>query len=515
MGDVSMGSWRPTRPVVRWAVCVVVAALVLGTGVPALYDWWQQREARCAEGVTRLGPLDECVGVSDGVGEPDFAFDQHLADIQRRIGKENRRVVDDAEGGNGGESESAGTGGAGRSYVTIAYMTSLTVQSDDSNSEGAVRRQLQGAYLAQYRANRGDQPGSQKIRLLVANTGSGAAHWEHTVDQLIEMSTAGKRQDRVLAVAGLGPSTDRNRAAMRKLSEHGIAMVASTMTATNLTGIPGLVRVAPTNRDEARAASAFLKRHDFRSAVIVQDEAEANLYAQTLAEEFRKVYPDKKHHLPEENAGYDASRPDSWEGELYWITRTLCDEKPDVVYFAGRGKHLMTFINSLANRTCQWRDFTVMTGDDTTNLTPSQLRAAAAKGIDVYYTGLAHPDMWRDHPDAVSAPSAEYFQEGGWMSKTFPSDPRDDAQALMAHDATLTCVRAVRMAAHEGSTLTGAATARMFRQMRGRNQQVEGASGFLAFRNNGDPLNKAVPILKLERDGHFTLDDVVLGDHAR
>ncbi|WP_051722525.1 ABC transporter substrate-binding protein [Streptomyces albus] len=493
-----MEMWRPTRPVVHWAVGILVAALVLGLGAPRLYGWWQEREIQClegAEGVEKHGPDEECVGVTDGVTDPKFAFAGHLTGIQRKIGAENRRVMKEE-----------------KNYVTLAYMTSLTVEKDDSNSRDAVRRQLQGAYLAQYRANRDDLSGSPEIRLLVANTGSGAEHWQYTVDRLIALSRAERREERLLAVTGLGPSTDENKKAMKRLSEEGIAMVASTMSATNLTDIPGLVRVAPTNRDEARAASAFLKKRGYEDAVIVQDEAAGNLYARTLAEEFREVFPDKKHTLPEENSGYDASQPDSWEGELRWIVQNLCGEEPDVVYFAGRGKHLMSFINKLANRKCQQRDFTVMTGDDTTNLTTDQLREAAEKGVVVYYTGLAHPDMWEGDRTAVSRPSAAFFQEGGLMSGLFPSERRDDAQAMMAHDAVLTAITAVRMTSLDGSELSGRAVARRFRQLRGRDQGVEGASGFLSFRNNGDPIDRAVPVLKLGPNGHFALDDVIRGD---
>jgi ABC-type branched-subunit amino acid transport system substrate-binding protein len=490
-----MDGWRPTRPVIRKAVFALVVVLVVGIGGPLLRDWWQERQDRCAEGVVRRGPQRECVGVSDGVADTKFAFTGDLKEVQQKIGAENRRLVEDKE-----------------NYVTVVYMTSLTVKKDDSNSEAAVKRQLQGAYLAQHRANQGDLSGAPKIRLLVANTGSGAAQWEYTVDRLIRLSTSKDRRERLLAVMGLGPSTDRNRQAMRRLSQHGIAMVASTMSATNLTDIPGLVRVAPTNRDEARAASQYLKAKGFKSSVIVQDEAEANLYARTLAVEFVREFPDRQgHKLLAETAGYDASKPDSWENELYWITRTLCDQKPDVVYFAGRGKQLMAFINSLSNRTCQDQDFTVMTGDDTTNLTPSQLRAAAEKGIAVLSTALAHPDMWQKDKDSVSESSAGFFREGGWMSEQFPSDPRDDGQAIMAHDATLTAIRGIRMASREGDALTSDSVARMFRQMRGTTQRVEGASGFLSFRNNGDPIDKAIPVLRLEKDGRFKLDDVVRG----
>ncbi|KAF4406331.1 MULTISPECIES: ABC transporter substrate-binding protein [Streptomyces] len=492
-----MSSWRPTRPMVRRTVLGLVLLLVLGLGGPLSWGWYQERQdrereqrARCADGVVRRGPLAECVGVS----AQDFAFTPELADVQRLISDENKRVVREED-----------------DYVTIAYMTSLTLEEDDSNSHESVRRQLQGAYLAQYRANHGDLTGRPAIRLLVANTGSNSGQWKFTVDRLVELSRSEDRKKRLLAVAGLGPSTQRNKQALERLSRHGIAMVGSNMTDTGFAGIPGLVRVAPTNEREAEAAAEYLKDRGFETSVIVRDEAEENLYAASLAKEFRSAFPDDEHSIVAEASGYDASRPD-WETDLYWISRTLCDQAPDVVYFAGRGKHLKAFLNSLANRTCQNRDFTVMGGDDVTNLTNEDLVEAAEKGVEVLYTGLAHPGMWEKDKAAVSKPSADFFRDGGWMSETFPNDPRTDGQAIVSHDATLTAVQGVRMAAHGGSDMTGESVGRMFQLMRGEQQRVPGAGGFLSFHRNGDPVDKAVPVLKLHPDGHFQLDDVVHAD---
>lgn len=483
-------AWRPTRPMVRRAVLGLALLLVLGVGAPVAWTWYQERQARCTDGVVKRGPLDECVGVTDG-DAGRFAFAPHLKKVQRLIAEENERVEQGDE-----------------DYATIAYLTSFTVEKDDANSKESVRRELQGAYLAQYRANRGDQPGSPQIRLLVANTGSDSGQWRHTVGRLVELSRLENEEKRLLAVAGLGPSTKRNKKALRELSRHDIAMVGSIMTAVELAGMDGLVRVPPTNRAQAEAAARFLKGEKFRTAVIVEDEAPQNLYADSLAEEFGRAFPDDGHRLLGEPLLYDTSEPGVWENQLYWTTRRLCDVAPDVVYFAGRGRHLTTFLNSLANRTCPEQEFTVMTGDDTTNLTVEELSTAAKTGVEVFYTGIAHPQMRKADPASVSAASAAYFQEGGRMSELFPSDPRDDGQAIVGHDATLTAVHAVRMASRQGSELTGAAVAGMLTQMHG-DQRVEGASGFLSFHNDGNPIDKALPIMELQSSGHFRLKDVV------
>jgi ABC-type branched-subunit amino acid transport system substrate-binding protein len=469
--------------VVRRIVLSVVLAAALAVGGYFAAAWVQRASERCADGVVKQGASDECVGVTDG----SYVFADDLKDVEGRIRAENARVAKKA----------------GDDYVSIAYMTTMTLTSHDSNSNESIRHELEGAYLAQYRHNRGDMPAPPPVRLLIANTGSGAAHWRHTVDELV----ARKDKDHLVAVTGLGPSTGADLAAVRELSRHHLALVASTMTADNITNIKNLVRVTPTNTDEARAAAAYLKSTDsYRTAAVVQDAAAGNLYAASLGKAFLAAYPDKRHSLVrgKPTQTYDSSVGESWETELDLITTSLCESKPQLIYFAGRGIHLARFLQALAHRSCDWNGFTVMTGDDTTNLTATRLHEAAKTGIPVLYTGLAHPDMYTKPPKdgrrVVDGTSAAAFGPKGPLAQWFPSDPRDDGQAMMAHDAVLTAEKGAQLADRGQAELHGDAVARMFEQMQGNNQ-VPGASGFLTFGPDGSPVNKAVPILRLDKDG--------------
>ncbi|MGQ4517296.1 ABC transporter substrate-binding protein [Streptomyces sp. DW26H14] len=468
--------------VVRRVVAAVVAAAVLAVGGYVAVSWAQRAGERCAAGVVKQGDTGECVGVTDG----SYVFSADLKDVEARIKAENDRVAKEA----------------GDSYVSIAYMTTLTLTSRDSNSAESVRHELEGAYLAQYRHNRGDMRAAPPVRLLIANTGTRSARWRHTVDELV----ADKDADHLVAVTGLGPSTAADLAAIHELSRHQLALVASTMTADDIRNIKNFVRVTPTNTDEAHAAAAFLKAGDtFRTAAIVQDAARGNLYAASLGKAFSAAYPDKRHKLiqPKPTQTFDSS-VDSWQTELDLITSNLCVAKPQLIYFAGRGIHLTRFLDALAHRTCDWSGFTVMTGDDTTNLTADSLHEAAETGVPVLYTGLAHPDMYeksgKSGPRVVDRTSAAAFGPKGLLAQWFPSDPRDDGQAMMAHDAVLTAAKGASLADRGQKHITGNEVARMFEQMQGNNK-VPGASGFLTFGADGSPLQKAVPILKLEQDG--------------
>ncbi|WP_042800448.1 branched-chain amino acid ABC transporter substrate-binding protein [Streptomyces sp. C] len=462
------------------AAVVLVAAFWLGAG------WLQERQARCGDGVVEQGPDDECVGVTDG----SYVFAPHLDAVSKRIEEENSRVLANADK---------------EPYVSVAYFTSFTTTAEDSNSAEGVRHELQGAYLAQYRHNQGDLAATPKIRLLIANPGSRSARWKHTVDELIARKDG---PDRLVAVAGLGPSTKENLAAIQRLSENGIAMVGATMTATNIQNINGFVRIAPTNEDEAYAAAGYLKRRGVATAVVLQDVAEGNLYASTLGTAFTKAFQEgDKHRLVSERMTYDSSVSSAWQNELRYIPGQLCQQRPQLVYFAGRGRHLTHFLDALSNRSCTDQQFTVFAGDDTTNLSAEQLAHAAETGIEVLYTGLSHPDMYRSAPQAVSAPSAKNFQPGGLLDQWFPHDPRADGGALMGHDAVLTAAHGIQMAARWQGQVAGDAVARMFHQMDGT-QQVAGASGFISFQNNGNPRNKAVPILRLDGKGQVEFVEV-------
>ncbi|MFE9258104.1 ABC transporter substrate-binding protein [Streptomyces sp. NPDC006879] len=471
--------------VVRRVTVATVVALSLALGGGFAVGWLQERSARCGEGVVKLGSPAECVGVTDGA----FSYAPYLEPVRKKIYAENQRVAANA---------------ADEPFVSVAYLTSFTLKDDDSNSEESIRRELEGAYLAQYRHNRGDLSATPKIKLLIANSGSKSGHWEHTVNEII----ARRHSDRLVAVTGMGPSTERNLAAIRRLSAEGIAMVGATMTATNIQNIDHFVRVAPTNVDEAYSASAYLKRRGVTTAVVVQDVARGNLYATTLGTAFTKAFSEgKKQRLVAERMTYDSSVSNAWQNELRYMPGQLCLQRPQVVYFAGRGRHLTHFLDAVANRNCPDQKFMVFAGDDITNLTAQQLAHAAKTGVEVLYTGLAHPDMYRASPRSASAPSAANFQDGGLLDRWFPQDPRDDGDAQMGHDAVLTAAQGIQMAARWQGTVTGKAVARMFHQMDG-SQQVPGASGFISFQNNGNPRDKAVPILRLNSKGRSEFVEV-------
>lgn len=205
----------------------VIAVAVLGSvGGYAVDRALTPEDRSCAPGVERPEGSTECVGVN-GDGH-DFGVPT-LAEIAGLIREENRTLKS-------GE------------YATVALLLPLT--SPDSGMRDKVLSEIQGAYARQYRANHESNSETPKIRLVLANTGKGNAHWRTTVDRLKTM-TGG--EDRLRAVSGVATSSTEIREAVTALTGAGIAVVGTTITADDIANgpgagknrFPGLARVSP------------------------------------------------------------------------------------------------------------------------------------------------------------------------------------------------------------------------------------------------------------------------------
>lgn len=175
----------PQGPLNR-ALVILLAVAVLGTAGYFGYGVWA--DDSCATGVTEVG--NECVGVTDG----SYVFNDDLGPVTARIKEENDSV-------------------AGKNPVTVALMIPLI--SDQQAERREMVEQVQGAYLAQYRANResGKQP---PIRLVLANPGREYGQWRRVADQLARSATDGKENLR--AVTGINISIANSEAAVHYLT---------------------------------------------------------------------------------------------------------------------------------------------------------------------------------------------------------------------------------------------------------------------------------------------------------
>jgi ABC-type branched-subunit amino acid transport system substrate-binding protein len=314
-------------------------------------------------------------------------------------------------------------------------------------------------------------------------------------------------------VTGLGVSVEETARSIKALGRAGpqgtpIAMVGSVITADGLSHKPGLVRVAPSNSDEAQAAAAYLKGRlpgtaRPAKAMLVQDTNRNDDYAATLGAAFRKTYPDAHHRLVAPVETFNSSLPAA-ATIFTQMQSDICLQRPDVIFFSGRGYDLKDFLHALARRTCTGKHITVMSGDDGSILAEAQQQPMwdqRSANFDVAYTALANPGAWVEPTKAIPQSAVDEFGScTSCFRGMFPDEDLDDQSAIMSHDAVATAVQAVRSAVTQQELYPKpAAVSQEWNLLRG----VEGASGWISFDgdSHGDPINKAVAIVRIKANG--------------
>ncbi|MFB7502883.1 ABC transporter substrate-binding protein [Streptomyces broussonetiae] len=498
MARRGMGTWLREGvweiPLRRYLALLLTAALV--TGLVFAVRTLTHDNRSCAPGVSRPQGSAECVGVASGPGPYDFG-QERLADAVQAIARENARLKPG-------------------SYVTVALMLPYTSTSETMLND--IQHQLQGAYLAQYQANHDANGQTPQIRLVLANPGATGTYWQQTVDQLDRMTTTA---DTLRAVAGIGQSTDANKAAVAALTRLHIPVIGSSITADDLANgqggknpdpYPGLARVAPTNTDEARAITKFAQLKQGR-ALLVYDKP-GDPYTLTLQQSFSALLKGSRYEPQPFTPPDDRSQEGTTPNTFRQITNLVCDTDPgtDTILFAGRHVQLRQFINALGARGCQDRKFTVLTGDEASYLTYEKdlNRDALRHNLSVLYTSLAHPDAWvRNNPPATGGSAADFatLQTLLTTASRAPVGPigsiaLDDGQLIIGYDALRLAVHGIREAVPPGRTIPALADVGLqWPQVKGKSLRVNGASGWICLDAHGNPYDKAVPIVELTPQG--------------
>ncbi|AXG78669.1 ABC transporter substrate-binding protein [Streptomyces paludis] len=490
-------------PVPRWrfAALGAVVLLLLGGGAFWLF---RPESTDCAEGVRRVeaGNATRCVGLTDG----SYPFTKDLRTVFRLVEKENRQVTEEA-------AQPGGT-----PYVSVVYLMGMSPRPGDSKNTESVRHELEGAYTAQYEANhRRAQGRTPRIRLLLGDTGSRPEQRAYTLEQI----RARLDRDRIVAVAGAGTSLGGTREMVARLNSWDIASFGSVLTSDVLEKSAGLVRVAPPNADQAAAAVRYLSREEYAGSkvLIVKDSNNDDLYTKTLAEKFGAGFPEPRLAAPEPMQ-YDSSKT---QLATYFSNQmpNLCLERPDVVYFAGRGRDLPDFLAPLSERQCSGSPLMVLSGDDTSQVLQAdgfnEVKQSLRKGnIRLVFTGLAHPGAWDLAPRFFDPNAIGPFLPDGTFRTTFRDDKLDDGQAIMGHDAVRTAVKAIRKAVpleNSDQRIERKDVMQNLSLLYDANA-VAGASGWISLKNNGSPRDKAIPLIEIDGTGSTKTIAVVSGGDA-
>lgn len=463
----------------RTAAVVLVLACVAGLVTAGIAI--RQAQQACAPGVTEQAPSDECVGVTDG----EYSFAPELDAVSARIKAENDRVAN-----------------AGSPSVTVAFV--IPMRPTDKVEREQTLREVQGAYLAQYRANHEANRQQPAIRLVLANPGRDSAHWRPVAEQIVAM--AHDPDQRLRLVAGFNASVRNTADALRYLTGEGIPVVAGPLTADD-TGnsaqrpdaYPGLVKVVPGNRDQAAALAAYNRDIDPVRTLLVEDLRKGDNYVDSLREVFRDHTADAR-YASEHFTSPSVTEVGTTPNQFKQMVNTICTSQARWIYFAGRPVHLRVFVNALGERGCTNIAFTVLTGSGASTLAnDSELNwDALNNGITVQYTAIAHPNAWSSPDRPKTGGSQEDYQrlvdlaaKAGQIGEVNFTDSR----TITMYDAVWTGITGIRTAkTGEVPSLQGIID--IWPRLHGPNR-VNGASGWICLDNHGNAYNKAVAVVTL------------------
>ncbi|AEW99289.1 ABC transporter substrate-binding protein [Streptantibioticus cattleyicolor] len=505
---------RPLAFVRRWfgnlpsrarATVVLLCVLALGGACYGLYGpVTELLDPPCmrsgATDVTHRGAGGECIGITDGA----FVFDSALGDVERRIREEDEQVVRDHP----------------HNYASVVLLLPISSDKGSIMSMTNAVEQVKGAFTAQYYTNRHSVEGiSPYIRLLIGSDGYQANESAAAAD-VIERAAA---REHIAAVSGLGLSLDGTQDTVRRLTARQIPVFGATVTADTFNNIRNFVRVSPGNADNTRAAVDYVAAQ-YRRAVLVEDENGGDSYDATMVDGFNGLsrHSSLKIVQTETYDTTDRDRPGlsgqaRQEAEDVVNTRIsqmpvdICAAQPAVVLFGGRGQDLGTLLHALSSA-CLDKPITLISGDDVTNLPDTaRLRQDLADGrLTVEYAGVAHPDEWNVSQNSAGPQDEQDGKQGFTVFHTafeglFRGDPLSDGNTMMAYDATLAAVSAIRLTAlPQPKPEAVAAELGALHDA----HRVLGSTGPLRFTadyrgsdNGSNPVDKAIPILRLRRDG--------------
>ncbi|MEU8893429.1 hypothetical protein [Streptomyces sp. NPDC048442] len=472
------------------AIAVILALAGLGYWI-----WWAflRQDLTCAAGVAKQEVGGECVGVTDG----SYVFTPSLKQVFDRIKAENDSV-------------------AGKNPAGVALM--IPMISDNAAEQKEFTEQVQGAYLAQHRANHQDNHKRPPIRLLLANPGRGYRYAKFAADKL--GASAASDKENLRAVAGINISIDASKDAVRYLTnEKKIPVVAGPMTADDIANsasgpnqFPGLARVAPGNTDQANALAAFGAKIKPGETQLVADSREGDNYLTSLRETFQRLAKDAPHEPETYKSPDDFNDEGNLSNDFNAMVSGICSSDAKTLYFAGRPVQLRQFLIELGNRNCSKKHYTVISGSHASTLTVDEKFAdqwgalTKGAGITVRYAALAHPDAWGDKSNLATGGSKAAAKElSDLLARATGGTPNSigdatlaDGRVIITYDAVTTAITGIRNSTRGTVKMpTLSEVSNSWLRLHGTNR-VNGASGWICLDQYGNPDNKAVPIVHLD-----------------
>ncbi len=407
------------------------------------------------------------------------AINQDSSDAEAHIYLEDQRVLS-----------------SGNPYITIAVGTII---SGSDASQG--RDDLQGAYVAQkeFNANNGAALGGVSVRLLIANAGSSASNAQAVANQIVQ---AAQKDPTIVGVMGW-PYSAHALNVIPIFTQAKIPMVSQTASSDDLTNASSyFFRVAPTNLMEAQVGAKYAKNQlNAQNAVVFEDPGDS--YSQSLGADFTKAFTDSSiGGQVVQQVTYTRDNAQSITAALQKVGQGTA---PDLIYFSGYSSDMNTVLSELPKYTSLTN--TKLLGGDALYGGGYDQRGQASFNR-LHFTAFAYPDEWSVL--GLSAQKPAFFQD--YINNFSASNPqgsygftRANNNVMLAYDATLALLTGAKNGSGGAKTLTPEKLQQALQQINGA-KAVQGVSGLISFGADGNPVNKPVVVLAVDKDGHIQME---------
>ncbi|GCE09782.1 ABC transporter substrate-binding protein [Dictyobacter aurantiacus] len=469
--------------------------------------------------VISQAPDGECIGISDGT----FFFDKDLKDRPKNYNDLKLQVLQELKNGNTDQAEKLWR----TSHVTndaemLIYLEDQRILASNSPSitiavttmvtggyASVGRGILQGAYVAQKEYNSNcTLPNCTKVRLLIVNAGSGrgssdwALYASIAANQIVQQASTFK----IKAVLGW-PYSGQTVGAIPVLGPAHIPIVSPSASSDSLTSSSDYFsRVVPPDTVQAIAGANYAKNTLKAKKVAVFYDL-TDPYSRSLGEAFSKQFEAISHTTVIKELFTVGKTNDDQMGSLI---RDSFRQAPDLdlIYYAGYVQDVSHLLNLLPDAK-RYPGLEVMGGDglyDPSDL-PSGIYPPTSFGRMVF-TAHAYSDQWQfahltnppffcdythDFDPSTPCPGPNTNKKYGYnRASTF---------SILTYDGLSLLLNASGKAiSNLGINFDPPYLQSVIRTIKG-NQAFQGVSGRISIDSNGNPINKAVVILRVDENG--------------
>ena len=385
---------------------------------------------------------------------------------------------------------------SGTPYITVVLGVSLGVKVLDGYSRDA----LQAAYVVQKACNEDPQlSGGKKLRLLIANSGSGSNHSKDIASQIVKAAQYDKT---IVGVQGWTTSVTTLNALSTLVQAH-LPIVASDIASDTLKGIsPYFFRIE--NRIELNIplAITYIKKQQAHQRLIIFRNPK-DLYSVEASDSFTQQYNKDGYRI--------AATEDFQTGNETALTQlvqsALEQYHPNLVYIPTTTVDDITTLLKAIPSTAEYANLKVLTGVEGYELVQPGMTFPDGY-TRMLMSSSAFPDEWA--MQALGHQEPPFFKD--YIAAYDPhdqhmSDPytyrRANAETMMGYDALFLFLVANKHAIQQGKqNPTGEDIQKALAQING-SQSFQGITGVISFGADHDPINRLHFVLHVV-DGGYT-----------